>query len=197
MQPLITALLVLSIVDQCRLDLRKHLITLQQTLITLLQRSTNATDIVLPDHATLTKTSNATCARVIETLVRQYQRMSSAASVPKLLSSDGQCTGKISRVPGSGARCDRCRAKWHVVPKHSVLEIGSPKPRLEALAKWHAEDTGKLTCRVCHEYVEPYNGAISPGTFPGPWKEHLNSHSSTELRRAWKMNSGDRNCTVM
>jgi len=168
-----------------------HLVTLQHTLITLLQRSTSTTTaVILPDLATLLDISNGTRTNAVVILKEQYQRMCQKAPVQtSLLQRDlTRCDGEIKKSYRYNFKiaykCSECRASWLVDrPKRSmgfsdgtVYKVGDFSLKLEVLVKEHAEDAGEIYCRTCKKWI---------GTVPDDWALHFDSHSSSEIRRAW------------
>ena len=182
-----------------------HFVTIQQTLITLLQRSTEVRDNeILPNHLAILSTSNTTRASVIQAMASQFQRLSQAAPLLKALSSSGPvCRGKLGKHwwTATGVRqieypCRLCRASWipleHYHKHRRLYSIGNLHISLFMLVKEHLEDAGDINCRVCsivsgnRTFEYEINGIT----------KHLDIHTSSEIRVVYSSSlssSGERN----
>lgn len=180
--------------ERGRLHLMTHLVTLQQTLITLLQQSTGTTAaVILPDLATLLRISNKTRTNAVAVLKQQYQRMCQKVLVQASLSPAHRkrCYGRLEfSYSWCDAcylyNCSKCRARWHVPGQMlSNNNFGDFRLQLRDLLLGHGEDLGSVYCHVCKEWI---------GETPNDWTSHLYTHSSSMIRAAWKSANS---CVVM
>lgn len=187
-----------------------QLVTLQQTLITLLQRSTEAKRYdVLPNHIFLLSTSDTVRASVIQSLAAQFQRLSQAATIvkaPKL--NESVCRGKLGKHRWSTTRpqrieypCRLCRTTFTPLDSyHShkrLYIVGALHISVSALAQEHLEDEGGIECLVCSNVsgIRTFDHEIMSIV------QHLDIHEASYTHAAYSSGGTDSNsrqaCVLM
>ena len=166
------------------MDLMTHLITLQQTVITLLQQSIGQTEVIFPNYSALISSSDSARTGAVSTLAQQFQRMAQAAPIPKNFPTPQTCRGKVEHKFSKEWfvwACDTCPAAWktywirfvsidcHLGDRARVIDY-------ESLLSNHVSGQKSLECRICQ---------MSIGDNQLAWRQHFWKHTFKDLEAGY------------